>query len=178
MRRFLWRRSRRKEITLDPKITDRYVGVYKLDSYMLITTTREDDKFYAQLTGQPKCQRFPESEKQFFLKVVDAQLSFDVAAGDGGAVTQAVLHQNGQNSPARRLNAEEAKAAQEGIKTHDVEVAQRFKEQKQSPGTEAALRRTILELQSGKPKYELMTSQFAELTRKQLPQPCSRSWAR
>lgn len=44
---------------------------------------------------------FAESPKDFFLKVVDAQLSF-VADGDGPA-TAMVLHQNGQNITATRV---------------------------------------------------------------------------
>ena len=38
------------------------------------------------------------------------------------------------------------------------------------PGSAAALRRVIAEIQSGEVKYELMTTQFADLTRQQLPQ--------
>ncbi len=35
---------------------------------------------YAQLTGQPKFEIFPKGDREFFLKVVDAQLTFDVDA--------------------------------------------------------------------------------------------------
>jgi hypothetical protein len=44
---------------------------------------------------------FAESEKEYFLKVVDAQITFEVDAG--GAVNQLVLHQAGQNVPAKRI---------------------------------------------------------------------------
>jgi hypothetical protein len=56
------------------------------------------------------------------------------------------------------------------IEAHDVDVAKRFKEQTQSPGTEAAVRRTIQELQVGEPKYDLMSAQLAAVARQQLPQ--------
>jgi hypothetical protein len=49
-------------------------------------------------------------------------------------------------------------------------IAQRVKDQKQSPGTEAALRRNIEGLQRGEPDYEMMSPQLADLTRQQLPQ--------
>ena len=39
-----------------------------------------------------------------------------------------------------------------------------------SPRTEAALRRDIEELRTGQPKYELMSSGLANVTRQQLPQ--------
>ena len=49
-------------------------------------------------------------------------------------------------------------------------IAQRVKDQKQSPGTEAALRRNIEGLQRGEPDYEMMSPQLADITRQQLPQ--------
>jgi hypothetical protein len=55
----------------------------------------------AQATGQPKVEIFPKSETEFFLKVVDAQISFDV---DGsGKVEKLMLHQEGQNLPAPKI---------------------------------------------------------------------------
>lgn len=54
-----------------------------------------------QATGQPKLEIFPESERAYFLKVVDAQISFET---DGhGRATGLVLHQNRMNQPANRL---------------------------------------------------------------------------
>lgn len=38
------------------------------------------------------------------------------------------------------------------------------------PGSEAALRRSVAELQAGAPRYELLSPELAELTRAQLPQ--------
>jgi len=49
-------------------------------------------------------------------------------------------------------------------------IAKRFKDQTPAPGSEAALRRIIEELQLGKPNYDLMTSGIAQVTRQQLPQ--------
>ena len=53
-----------------------------------------------QGTGQPKAEVFPESETNFFAKVVDAQLTFVKDAS--GKVTHLVLHQNGEHE-AKRL---------------------------------------------------------------------------
>jgi hypothetical protein len=44
---------------------------------------------------------FPTAEREFFYKVVNAQLTFD-AEGQGPA-TAVVLHQNGQNLRAARI---------------------------------------------------------------------------
>lgn len=156
------------EITLDPKALDRYVGVYQLAPTTLVYVTRDGSHFYTRLTGQDKIETFPESERKFFLKAVDAQWTFDVDAQ--GAVTQATLHQNGRDMPAKRLTEAEAKEAEAQIEVRNADTAQRFKEQKQSPGTEAALRRTIHEIETGEPDYNQMSPQFADVTRSQLPQ--------
>jgi serine-type D-Ala-D-Ala carboxypeptidase/endopeptidase len=154
----------RKEITLDPKIFDRYVGKYQLAPNAIITMSREEGRFYTQLTGQPQIEVFPESERKFFLKVVDAQLTFDVDAE--GATTQVTLHQNGRDAVGKRMNdADIQRAAEES-----AAIAKRFKDQTQSPGTEAALRRNIADLQRGEPNYDQMSPQLAEVTRQQLPQ--------
>ena len=56
------------------------------------------------------------------------------------------------------------------MEAHNSDTAKRFKEQTQGPGTEAAVRRSIQELQRGEPNYDLMSPQLAEATRQQLPQ--------
>jgi D-alanyl-D-alanine-carboxypeptidase/D-alanyl-D-alanine-endopeptidase len=90
-----------KEIAVDPKIFDGYVGQYQLAPNFILTITREGDKLFAQATGQPRFQIFPESEREFFLKVVDAQLTFETdSTGKAASLT---LHQNGANMPAKRI---------------------------------------------------------------------------
>ena len=89
-----------KEITVDPKIFDGYVGRYQLAPNFILTVTREGDQLFTQATGQPKVQVFPESQRDFFLKVVDAQITFETDAN--GRATSLTLHQNGANMPAKR----------------------------------------------------------------------------
>ena len=151
-----------KEVTIDPTVFDRYTGVYKMAPVVLITVSRDGERFYLQLTGQGKIQMFPESERKFFLKIAEAQLTFDAG--------QVTLRQGGRDTVAKRLGEAEVQTALEEIKAHNAELAKRLKDQKASPGTEAALRRTIQELQAGEPKYELMSPQFADVTRQQLGQ--------
>jgi hypothetical protein len=91
----------RKEITVDPKLFDGYVGEYQLAPNFILTITREGDQLFAQATGQPKAQIFPESEREFFYKVVDAQITFDTDSA--GRATSLTLHQNGANMPAKRI---------------------------------------------------------------------------
>ena len=56
---------------------------------------------FIQATGQPKIPIYAESETKFFLKVVDAQVSF--MKDDAGEVNTMILHQNGANQPGRKL---------------------------------------------------------------------------
>jgi CubicO group peptidase (beta-lactamase class C family) len=99
----------RKEITVDPKIFDGYAGQYQLAPNFILTVTREGDQLFAQATGQPKVQIFPEGERDFFYKVVDAQITFETDAA--GRATSLTLHQNGANMPAKRIEGEGAPAA-------------------------------------------------------------------
>ena len=55
----------------------------------------------AQATGQPKFELFPTSETEFFLKVVEAQVTF--VKDEAGKVTQLILNQNGRKMPAKRI---------------------------------------------------------------------------
>jgi serine-type D-Ala-D-Ala carboxypeptidase/endopeptidase len=149
-----------REVTVNSKSFDKYAGTYELAPTAILTISREGEQLFVQLTGQPKFPVFPEGEGKFFLKVVDAQLTFDTDTQ--GNVTQVVLHQGGRDQPAKRIDENQAAALA-------AAVAKRFKEQTQAPGSEAALRRSIEELRVGQPKYELMSPAFADVTRQQLP---------
>lgn len=90
----------RKEASVDPAIYDRYTGVYELTPGFLLTITREGDKLMTQATGQEKVEIYPESETKFFLKVVDAQITFVV--GPDGTAAELILNQGGAIMKARK----------------------------------------------------------------------------
>jgi len=90
-----------KEVAVDPKIFDGYTGRYQLAPNFIVAITRDGDHLYAQATGQPRFEIFAESERDFFLKVVDAQLTFVVDAN--GRATSVVLRQGGVDQPAKRI---------------------------------------------------------------------------
>lgn len=93
-----------KEIALDPKQMDSFPGQYQLAPGFVLTITREGGQLFAQATGQPKFQIFPEGDRTFFLKVVDAQITF--TADVAGKANGLVLHQGGRDMPAQRLEVE------------------------------------------------------------------------
>jgi hypothetical protein len=91
-----------KEITLDPKVFDGYAGRYQFAPAVALTLSREGAHFFGRLTGQPQFELFASSEREFFLKVVNAQLTVEV---DGqGRATAVVLHQNGRDQRAVRID--------------------------------------------------------------------------
>jgi CubicO group peptidase (beta-lactamase class C family) len=87
--------QRRIEVAVDSMVLIRYVGNYELAPTFQIAVTREKAQLFVQATGQPRFPLYAESDSTFFLKVVDAQVTF---SKDG-----LVLHQNGQNLPGRKL---------------------------------------------------------------------------
>lgn len=93
--------SPRKEVALDPKLYDRLAGEYELQPGFILKILRRGDKLISQATGQPEVELFPESETRFFLKVVDAQVDFML--GPDGLATSLVLHQGGQDLPAKKV---------------------------------------------------------------------------
>jgi CubicO group peptidase (beta-lactamase class C family) len=90
-----------KEIDVDPKLFDGYVGRYQLAPNFIISVTREGDRLFAQATNQAKLEIFPEGERDFFYKAVDAQITFEI--GSQGRASALILHQNGANVPAQRI---------------------------------------------------------------------------
>jgi len=89
------------EVAIDPKLYDAYAGRYQFAPAVLLTISRTDTHLFAQLTGQPAFEIFPESDSRFFLKVVDAQLTFETNAE--GKATAVVLHQNGRDQRATKI---------------------------------------------------------------------------
>ena len=80
---------------------EKYTGVYQLAPNFQLTITREGSSLFGQATGQPKVPIFAETETNFFLKVIDAQLTFVKDAA--GNVDALILHQNGANIQGLRV---------------------------------------------------------------------------
>ncbi len=88
------------DTTVTAETLARYVGRYDYGPAVLIVTL-EDGHLYAQLTGQGKAEIFPSSETEFFWKIVDASVAFQLDAE--GRCIGAKHTQNGQTSDVKRL---------------------------------------------------------------------------
>jgi CubicO group peptidase (beta-lactamase class C family) len=92
----------RKEIAVDPKVLEGHVGRYQLAPNFIVTISLEGNRLFAQLTNQPKFEIFAESDREYFYKIVDAQITFE--ADSQGRTPALVLHQNGANVPGKRID--------------------------------------------------------------------------
>ncbi|HRX77876.1 MAG TPA: serine hydrolase [Pirellulaceae bacterium] len=106
---YLWRdmKSRPAQPTtadIDPKTFGAFVGRYDYGGPILIVTN-EDNRLFAQLTGQEKLEIFPSSETKFFWKIVDAQVEF--LRDKDNNVIAAQHTQGGQSFKAPRIKDEE-----------------------------------------------------------------------
>ena len=88
-----------KEVQLDPAILDQYTGIYNLQGSDL-KIERRGTRMYALIAGQPEIEIFASGEKEFFLKVVAATISFQTDAS--GRASSLKLNQAGVNMEADR----------------------------------------------------------------------------
>ncbi len=91
----------RTEVEVAEAILETYVGEYELGAERSLVLTLEDGALFVQPTGQEKLPLFAESETKFFLRVVEAQISF--TKDDSGAVTGLILRQGTRERPGQRV---------------------------------------------------------------------------
>jgi hypothetical protein len=100
--------AERKVVTVARAMLDAYVGRYELTPALKLTLRRHREHLFAQLSGQPPFEVYPESETTFFWKIVDAK--FTVVKDDAGAVTGMLFEQGAIKLKGKRV----ADAAPEG----------------------------------------------------------------
>jgi D-alanyl-D-alanine-carboxypeptidase/D-alanyl-D-alanine-endopeptidase len=93
--------TKHDEVKVDPALLGEYVGRYALTPAFVIEVSREADLLFIQATNQPKLPVFAESDTRFFLRAVEAQISFE--RDSTGKVATLVLHQNGRDQRGARL---------------------------------------------------------------------------
>jgi tetratricopeptide (TPR) repeat protein len=88
-------------VEVPTEMLESYCGTYELEPGFVITVTRNEKQLFAQATGQPQFELFASDYNKFYLKVVEAQVTFN--ANNKGKIDSLTLHQNGQDIPAARL---------------------------------------------------------------------------
>ena len=92
--------AERKIVDVDAATLKFYEGTYAISPLFALTVTVEDGKLMVQATAQQKFQVYATSPTEFFYKVVDAQLIFNL--DKDGKAEELILHQNGQDVSAKR----------------------------------------------------------------------------
>jgi hypothetical protein len=72
--------KQRKEVAPDPKLLDAYVGRYRFPSGQLASVMREGSHLFLQGEGEVRVLFFAESNQSFFAKIMDAQITFNIAS--------------------------------------------------------------------------------------------------
>lgn len=89
------------EVEIKPEILATYTGKYQLAPTFQITISQKKDRLFLQATGQPRFEIFASAENEFFLKVVEASVTFNT--DENGKVKSLTLNQNGQNIPGQKV---------------------------------------------------------------------------
>jgi hypothetical protein len=141
----------------DTKLLEAYVGYYAADPNVLpdlvFTITREGQHLFAQSTGNPKFELFAESDRTFFYGMAEAQLTFSPPSR--GRAAALVLHENGLDVEATRVDAAAAKRAWDLFD-------QRFADQAR-PRTAVAVDPSVLDRHVG--HYQLNARAIITVTR-------------
>ncbi len=91
----------RPTVDVPEAVLARYVGTYEMTPQFSLDVSLADGRLEVQATGQPSFVLYPSSEVAFFLRAVEASITFQV--GVDGAVSGLVLHQGGRDQPARKV---------------------------------------------------------------------------
>lgn len=157
-----WRRYEqarpRSAIAIDPALLDFYIGDYRLTSGLILSISRRGESLLLETRGQTPVELFAESVAKFFLKFPAAQVSF--VPGPGGRADALILHQDGHESMAERISADEARRIAEAL-------GHRVQSNLPHPDSEAALRRVIAEYQAGHRYVENMSPELAVAVQEQ-----------
>lgn len=93
--------TEKEAVKIDPKVYNQFVGKYDFGGGFLITVTTDGKGLFAQATGQSQFEIYPLSETEYFLKVVDAKISFTKDAN--GKVQSMILDQGGKHEAKKVL---------------------------------------------------------------------------
>ena len=89
-------------VSLGDEVLASYVGVYRLAPTFAIAITREGQRMFAQATNQGRLELFATKKDEFMLRAVKASITF--VRDEAGNVTALVLHQNGLDQRAPKVN--------------------------------------------------------------------------
>jgi CubicO group peptidase (beta-lactamase class C family) len=90
----------RRQVPADPTVLAAYEGIYRLSDTFAITVRACGSRLFVQATNQGEFEAFAESDTQFFLRMVEAQMTFERAGHEKAHLL--ILHQNGRDQHGHR----------------------------------------------------------------------------
>ena len=96
------------QVQLPAAILERYTGYYALSASSVITVTRTGSQLLVQLPGRPAAEIYAETAASFVYKSLDVRVDF--MPNPPMEITALVLHQQGLDHVATRIDAEQARA--------------------------------------------------------------------
>jgi hypothetical protein len=121
--------SERRQVTLDPKVLGRFVGVYGTGRDTRLIITLDNGQLVSRINGQSPVQIFPNSETVFFANIDDTVIEFSGSDAQGSA-TLLTLRQKGQETLGRRIPSLDA---QQTVDTA-AQTAKRVRNRPRCPG--------------------------------------------
>lgn len=90
------------EVAVDPKLLEGYLGRYGEPPNLILTVAREGGHLSLQENDEPKQEIFPQSEREFFARTNDDEITFEV--DEQGRATRMILHTGGKDIPIKRID--------------------------------------------------------------------------
>jgi CubicO group peptidase (beta-lactamase class C family) len=147
---------------MEPDALQRFVGVYDLDEGSTYVVRREGDHLVGSVLGNRPVALAPSSDRQFFAREVNVLVDFELNAD--GAVTSVHHKFGGWERNGHRADESRTRSVLAFVE----QTAQRIKDQKPAPGSDAAIRKVVSGLASGKPDYDVFDASMAQFTRQSL----------
>jgi protein-L-isoaspartate(D-aspartate) O-methyltransferase len=95
------RRPPREAIPVRQEILSKYVGRYELAPELVLNVSELDGGLLVQMAGRDPVAVYPETEKRFFYKGIEAQITF--VTDERGSTTGLVFSKSGRDITARRI---------------------------------------------------------------------------
>ncbi len=143
--------------SISQEILEGYTGKYDYGAAVL-TVTREGNRLFAQLSGQPRFEIFAKSESEFFWKVVDARVQF--VRDEKGQVTKAIHQQGGQTIQAPKMKDQTVAAVDPAA--FDAYVGKYDYGQGKAILTVTREGNQLFAQMTGQPKFEIFPSSATE----------------
>jgi DNA-binding transcriptional MerR regulator len=149
-----------EQASLNPATLDRFAGHYRRDRAFGVSTIEcSDARLFLRPIGQPAMELERIGEAEFSLRTFDLVLRFEQVEDD--VAQRMTIWQRGMMLKLARVDTGIAETLKQAI-------ADRIKARIPMSGSEQALRQMIDSGRSGKPAYDLMNPEFAQLVRAQL----------